>query len=255
MPGRPYVLSECTWQHVRETAYEVVLLPWGATEAHNYHLPYGTDVFESQAIANEAARIAWEQGTRVAALPAVPFGVNTGQLDIPLTINMNPSTQLAVLADLVEALAVQGIPKLVIVNGHGGNDFKQMIRELQPIEEVFIATLNWWTVLDAKKYFDEPGDHGGELETSLMMHLHGDIVAPLSQAGSGQTRPFNVAAFREGWAWTPRSWLKATVDTGVGDPARASAAKGERFFQDVTARIAEFIAELAGTPLDKLYRE
>lgn len=254
MPGRPYILAETTWQAVRNTAYDVAVLPWGATEAHNYHLPYATDVYESAAIAGEAARIAWERGARIAVLPAVPFGVNTGQLDIPLTINMNPSTQLAVLADIVDSLIGQGIPKLVIVNGHGGNDFKQMIRELQPQQDLLIAALNWYTVLDATSYFDTPGDHAGELETSLMMFLHPELVAPLHTAGPGRTRPMNVAAFREGWAWTPRSWQRATGDTGVGDPARASAEKGERYFGAVTEKIAGFLTELAATPNDKLYQ-
>ncbi|MDZ7290513.1 MAG: creatininase family protein, partial [candidate division KSB1 bacterium] len=100
MPGRPYILAETTWKTVRETPYEVAILPWGATEAHNYHLPYSTDVIESDRIAAEAARLAWEAGARVIVLPTMPFGVNTGQLDIKLTINMNPSTQLAVLNDI-----------------------------------------------------------------------------------------------------------------------------------------------------------
>src|SRR5687768_16730809 len=172
MAGRPYILAETNWKQVRTGGYEVAILPWGATEAHNYHLPYGTDNYESQAVAIESARIAWEGGARVVALPVVPFGVNTGQLDIPLTLNMDPSTQLAVLTDIAEALEEQGIPKLVILNGHGGNDFRQMIRELQPRFDLLIATLNWYTVVDAKAHFDAPGDHGGELETSLMMHLH-----------------------------------------------------------------------------------
>jgi len=43
MPGRPYILAETTWQAVRDTKFEVAVLPWGATEAHNYHLPYATD--------------------------------------------------------------------------------------------------------------------------------------------------------------------------------------------------------------------
>ena len=253
MAGREYVASEVTWKTVSSTSYEIALLPWGATEAHNYHLPYGTDVFESQAIANEAARIASERGAAVAALPAVPFGVNTGQLDIPLTINMNPGTQMAVLADVVSSLEGQGIAKLVIINGHGGNDFKQMIRELQSATDVLVATLNWWTLLDAKQYMDEPGDHGGELETSLMMHLHPDLVRPLSEAGDGSVNAMRVAAFREGWAWTPRSWMRATNDTGVGNPAKATAEKGARFFKDVTEKIAGFLVELASVPADRLY--
>ena len=62
---RPYVLGEATWKAVQSASYEVAVLPWGATEAHNYHLPYATDVYEASAIATEASRIATEQGGRV----------------------------------------------------------------------------------------------------------------------------------------------------------------------------------------------
>ena len=78
MSGRPYVLEETTWKTVKAIDYEVAVLPWGATEAHNYHLPYGTDNYESSYVAIEAARKAWEREARVVVLPTVPFGVNTG---------------------------------------------------------------------------------------------------------------------------------------------------------------------------------
>src|SRR4051812_38041351 len=122
MPPRPYVLAETNWKTVSSTRYEVAVLPWGATEAHNYHLPYATDTMQSERMAAESARIAWEAGARVVVLPAVPFGVQTGQLDIPLCLNMNPSTQAALLADLASALEGQGIRKLVIFNAHGGEE-------------------------------------------------------------------------------------------------------------------------------------
>lgn len=249
---RPYVLAETNWAEVQRTAYEVAVLPWGATEAHNYHLPYATDVYESSAIAEESARLAWAAGARVVALPPVPFGVNTGQLEIPLTINMNPSTQLAVLRDVAESLELQGVPRLVILNGHGGNDFKSILRELQGATDVFISTLNWWTCIDTKPFFANPGDHAGELETSLMMFLQPGLVA-LEKAGDGRTNAFRVRALREGWAWAPREWLRATVDTGAGDPRAASAEKGERYFKAVTEQIAGFLVELAATAPEDLY--
>ena len=127
---RPYILAENNWKTVKEATYAAAVLPWGATEAHNYHLPYGTDIIEADAVAAEAARLAWEQGAKIIVLPAIPFGVNTGQFDVRLYMNMNPSTQLAVLRDTVEVLDRQGIHKLIILNSHGGNDFKTMIREL-----------------------------------------------------------------------------------------------------------------------------
>src|SRR3954467_8045917 len=114
MTTRPYVLAESTWKTVDATPYEVAILPWGATEAHNYHLPYATDNIQSEVLAIESARMAWERGTRAVVLPCVPFGVNTGQLDIKLCLNLNPSTQALLLADIVHSLEVQGISRLVI---------------------------------------------------------------------------------------------------------------------------------------------
>src|SRR6266699_3785782 len=142
MSNRPYILAESTWKTVDAMPYDVAVLPWGATEAHNYHLPYATDNIQCDRVAERAAERAWNAGARVVVLPTVPFGVNTTQLDIKLNLNMSPSTQAALLGDLVAALEHQRIQKLVILNGHGGNDFRQMIRELHPKTSVFLATIN-----------------------------------------------------------------------------------------------------------------
>lgn len=250
---RPYILGESSLTTVRAAGYDVAILPWGATEAHNLHLPYATDVIESERVAAESARLAWDVGARVVVLPAIPFGVNTGQLDVPFCVNMNPSTQGMVLGDVVRSLAPHGIRKLVVLNGHGGNDFRQMMRELQPSTNVFLCTVNWWTTIDAKAYFDEPGDHAGELETSTMMAIAPDLVARLETAGPGRARRFRVRALREGWAWAPRQWTQVTDDTGVGDPAKATADKGHRFFDAACRRIADFLVELARADPDAMY--
>src|SRR5205823_6338695 len=121
-------------------------------------------------------------------------------LDIPLCLNLNPSTQALVLRDLATALAGQGVPKLVILNGHGGNDFRQMVRELQPAVSLFLCTVNWYQVVDPKAFFSELGDHAGELETSVMLHVAPELVRPLSEAGPGRARRFTITALREGWA-------------------------------------------------------
>ncbi|MEO8192599.1 MAG: creatininase family protein [Gemmatimonadales bacterium] len=253
MPGRPYILEESTWKTVEGTEYSVAILPWGATEPHNYHLPYGTDNHESSYVAAESARKAWEAGAKVVVLPTFPFGVNTGQLDIKLCLNVNPSTQTLVLGDIVRSLEVQGIPRLVILNSHGGNDFKQMIRELQPKSSVFIATINWWNCVDPKSYFDQPGDHAGELETSIMMEIAPHLCLPLAEAGEGKARQFRVAGLREGLAWAPRKWTQVSKDTGTGNPAQATREKGISFLQAVTDRIGSFLVDLAAADLDEMY--
>ena len=253
MPPRPYILEETNYKHLKSERYEVALLPWGATEAHNYHLPYGTDNYESSYVAAESARKANEKGAKVIVLPTIPFGVNTGQLDIPLTINMNPSTQAIVLRDIVQSLDACNMRKLVIINSHGGNDFRQMIRELQPMSQVFVATINWWNSVDVKQFYDEAGDHAGELETSVMMEIAPEIILPLSDAGSGEARKFRLKGLREGLAWAPRAWTQVTDDTGSGDPSRATREKGVRHLAAVTDNISEFLTDLARASLEEMY--
>lgn len=253
MAPSPHLLAERAWD-AGAARFEVAVLPWGATEAHNRHLPYGTDTLATEAVAAAAAALASERGARVLVLPPVPFGVQTGQREIPFCLNLNPGTQAAVLADLLPALADHGVRKLVILNGHGGNDFRQIIRELVPRTPLFLCQVSWYACVPAARFFDQPGDHAGELETSVMLHLRPDLVRPLSEAGTGAARSFRVAGLREGWAWAPRHWVAVTDDTGVGDPARASAEKGARFLNAVTERLAGFLAELAEADPAALYQ-
>ena len=144
-------------------------------------------------------------GARVVVLPTIPFGVNTTQLDIKLCVNMNPSTQAAVLADVVSSLEQQGILKLLVLNGHGGNDFRQIIRELQQDTAVFLSQINWWSCVDVKQFIERGGDHAGEAETSAMLHLAPEQVN-LGAAGPGRARASRLTGIREGWAWAPRRW-------------------------------------------------
>ena len=251
---RPYILAETNWAAVRSLKLQLAVLPWGATEAHNLHLPYATDNLQLDNIAAESARIAWESGARVMVLPTIPFGVNTGQLDIPLDINMMPSTQMAVLQDVAHSLSGQAVTKLVILNGHGGNNFRQMIREVGAhFPDLFLCEINWFKVLDGAAFFDEPGDHAGELETSCMMHIAPELVMPLEKAGDGLAIPFRIRGFQEGWAWAERQWSQVTPDTGVGNPSAATPDKGRRFLHALTHQIAGFLIELAHCGNDDLY--
>jgi creatinine amidohydrolase len=250
---RPYILAESTWDEVQDASFEVAVLPWGATEAHNRHLPYATDTIQSEAVAAAAAARASKRGARVVVLPAIPFGVQTGQLEIPLCLNMNPTTQLAVLRDLLPGLRDHGVRKLVILNGHGGNDFRPIIRELAPTAGMFLCLVNWYACVPTAGYFDEPGDHAGELETSVMQHVAPDLVRPLAIAGPGKVRQFRIEALRAGWAWTPRHWTEVTEDTGVGNPRASSPAKGERYLDAVAAQLADFLVELAEADPLNLY--
>lgn len=251
---RPYILAETNWKAVKATDYDVAVLPWAATEAHNYHLPYATDIIEGDAIAGEAARIAWEAGAKVIVLPCIPFGVNTGQTDIKLDMNLMPSTQLAILRDLITVLDRQGIKKLVVFNSHGGNNFRTMLRELGvAFPEMLLVETNWFKAIDRAQFVEEGGDHADEVETSLVLHLRPELVLPLSEAGDGAEKQPKIKAFKEGWVWRERPWSTITESTGTGDPSKSTAEKGELIFRHLTEKFAQLFIDLAKADKDDFY--
>ena len=252
---KPYILEQTNWKQIKNQKYELAVLPWGATEPHNYHLPYGTDSLETAKIAEEAAALAWEKGAKVMVLPTVPLGVqNPGQIELPFCLHTRPSTQKIILEDILKALYNQGIRKVILMNGHGGNDFKPIIRELQPrFPEMFIGLNEWFKLFDLKGYFEDTGDHAGEMETSIIMHYFPELVLPLEEAGDGKARNFKPETLKKKIAWAPRKWNEVSEDTGVGNPKKATAEKGETYLNDVINEIAELFVEMAECDLENLY--
>ena len=251
---KPFILAENNWKDIKDRTIDLAVLPWGATEAHNYHLPYSADVIESENISNSAAEIAFNKGAKIIVLPTISYGVNTGQSDIKLDMNINPTTQLAILNDLIEVLNRQNINKLLIVNGHGGNDFKPILRELGlKYPKMFLSCCNWFTAFPKEDYFEHGGDHADEMETSLLLHLTPDLLLPLNKAGTGKAKKIKIKGMQEGWAWTERKWSKVTTDTGIGDPRKATKEKGKKYFNDVVDKVAQLILEIANADVNDLY--
>ncbi len=247
---RSHVLLEANYRQLLDNPPNVAVLPWGATEAHNYHLPHGTDVYEAQTLAEHAAGEAAKRGAKAVVLPTIPFGNDAQQLDQVATISIGTATATAILGDVVHSLQKQNIDKLVILNGHGGNEFKPLVRDLQARTGMFILVVSFWQL--APDIINEifaapgngPGDHAGELETSLMMHLRPDLVA-MDQAGPGATNDFALKTTRQPGVWTPRPWSKTHPDTGAGDPRKATAEKGKRCFEAMSEKVAELLVDVS----------
>jgi creatinine amidohydrolase len=250
---REWVLAEQTHAGVREKPWDVAVLPFGATEPHNLHLPYGTDNFEVEAVGDRACERAYRAGARVLLLPTVPYGVNTNYLQVPgaLACSVTPSTLLHLLRDLVESLERQGLRKLVLLNGHGGNELKPLVRELHHRTRVFLCVCDWFRMATDQypRLFERPGEHADEVETSLGLAFFPDLVRP-GQADPGAARPTRFAAINRGWVSITRPWHLATTNTGMGDPAAASADKGRRLMDILVQRLGDFLTELAAAPLD-----
>lgn len=240
-------LSVTSYGRVKTIKYDVAVLPWGATEPHNLHLPYLTDCILPHRIALDAAEIVLENSEiKCMVMPPVSFGShNPGQKELPFCIHTRYTTQQAILEDIVDSLYVQGMRKLVIINGHGGNNFKGMIRDLAfKYPDFLIVSLEWFTVIPPKDYFEaEVDDHAGESETSVMMYYHPELVN-LEEAGDGESKPFAIPSLNENIAWTPRRWDKATVDTGVGNPKKSTAQKGEKYVKAVVEKVAQLLEEI-----------
>ena len=251
---RPGVLEELAWPHVRDRAWPVCIMPWGATEPHNTHLPYGTDTMLGREVSARVAITCAARGVNVAALPAMPFGVNTAQLDLPLTLNVMPSTQLVVLRDIVRSLEPHGVRALVLLNAHGGNELRALVRELQPHTTLLLVVANWWQSGN-HAHFVEPGDHAGALETAAMLHVAPHMVADRATWGAGRFRHSVLPGVREGWAWMPRRWSQVTDDTGVGDPGEATAEQGEVFVAEAVERISALCVQLATLNANRMYGE
>ena len=246
MPPRPFVLHEASYRQLLDHRPNVAVLPWGATEAHNYHLPHGTDVIEATTLAERSAEEATRRGAKVLVLPTIPFGNNAQQLDQVATISIQTTTAAAILSDVAHSLTSQGIDRLVLLNAHGGNEFKPLVRDVQARYRMLIAVINFWQMAPqiVNDIFAEAGDHAGELETSFLMHVRPEWVA-LEQAGEGKTVPFKLASLKKPGVWTPRPWSATHPDTGSGSPAQSTADKGRRYVEAVTHQIAEVLVELS----------
>ena len=252
----PWRLSEVTLKNVRSFNYDVAVLPFGATEPHNLHLPYGTDNIEVTEVCDRACAHAWKKGAKVALLPTVPFGCDQNMMTFPMTISVDQSQLDGIVESVAKSLEKHGVKKLVVVNGHGGNQFSPGIRTLYARTSVFVCLISWYQAAAAdggKAIFENhDGDHADEMETSMMLALTPDLVN-MADADNGATRPSRFEGGRKGWIWYPRPWEKLTTNSGAGNPHKGTAEKGQKFLKLAEERMGEFFTQLAREPLDATF--
>ena len=253
---RPWKLCELNYGLVRESSYEVAVLPFGATEPHNLHLPYGTDIFEADTVGEQVCRAAHEQGAKVLLLPTIPYGTETNLSRFPFAMNLNPSTLGLVIRDLVDSLAQSNIRKVVLLNSHGGNDFKPLLRELYDKVPVHLFLCNWYQSLGEQfdAIFDHGEDHAGEMETSFAMAYFPELLGRNADgsltADEGKSASLRFAALREGWVSITRPWHLLTTNSGSGYPHAATEEKGRKMMEIVVERLSTFLVELSASEID-----
>jgi creatinine amidohydrolase len=256
---RPWILAETTYGYTRHQRYEVAVLPLGATEPHNLHLPYGTDVFEGTIVGEQICEAAHARGAKVVLLPTIPYGTETNLREFPLAINVNPTTLFRFVTDIIESLVASGVRKIVLLNSHGGNEMKPLLRELSGKTEAQLFLCNWYTMLGDQydRIFDRRDDHAGEMETSFALAFFPHLVERMPDGGltadDGLTAPSRFDAVNQGWVSITRPWHLLTTNAGAGNPHEATAEKGRRTMEILVDRLATFLVELSASPIDERF--
>jgi creatinine amidohydrolase len=260
---RPWKLAETNYgavkQAVAQHPYEVAVLPLGATEPHNLHLPYGIDTIESDVIGEKVCEAAAARGAKVVLLPTIPYGTQTNQMEFPFAMNLNPSTLQAVITDLVDSLAHHGLRKIVLLNGHGGNGLKPVLRELYGKTPATLFLCDWYAIFDDvyDELFETRDDHAGEMETSLAL-AHVPELVGLNPDGSltadrGEKANTRFEAVNRGWVSITRPWHLLTTNAGAGNPHAATAEKGRRLMEVLVERLSGFLVDLSAAEVDERF--
>jgi|TARA_B100001105_G_scaffold38924_1_gene27837 creatinine amidohydrolase len=239
-------LAQTNQARLKKQMPNVAVLGASAIEAHNYHLPEGQDFLHTEAIVKRVAQMAWVKTNSVICLPTIPYGVDCNLMEFPLTIHVKQATLDLMLTEIVASLAHHGIRKILLINGHGGNDFTPLVRQIQADLDVFMFWCHVYEVGQDKhnEIFDTADDHAGELETSMALALFPDLVE-LEQANSGVSRPFQFDALEQGWIKTSRKFSNLNDHCGNSDPSLATAEKGQQYLDFICQRISNFLIELA----------
>jgi len=161
---------------------------------------------------------------------------------------------LRLVTDLADSLERQGVRKLVLLNGHGGNELKPLTRELHHRTTMFLCVCDWYRMAHDiyPGLFESPGEHADEVETSLGLAFFPEFLKP-ELADNGAAKPSRFEAINRGWISITRPWHLVSANTGLGDPKAATADKGRRLMDVLTQRLGDFLVELARAPMDETF--
>jgi len=239
----------------------IAILPVSAVEQHGPHLPLSTDAVINEGIVDQVLRAVPNTPT-VLALPALTIGHSLEHTGFPGTLSSSAETLLALWVDVGRCAARSGIRKLIFLNSHGGQTQLVDIAALRLRAELGMLTVraDYFRLGCPDGLFDAKeliyGIHGGEVETSLMLHLRPDLVRlealnDFDGLPARLARENTVLGVEEpvGIGWMSQDLNPAGV---VGNAAGADAARGSRLLSHLAERLVTLLRETAATPLSTL---
>ncbi len=247
------LLAEMTREQIRAIApTTTVVLPTSAIEQHGLHLPILTDTLACTTVCQRAAELAGSR-TPVTVAPPIHYGGSAHHLPHPGVLTLSHATFLQVVKEICTSLAVSGFRRIVIVNGHGGNEetIRVAAREIALTHTVTIAAASYWTIAGSALYEEGhvseigwlPG-HAGAFETSLVLALRPDLVDQASYPPLRDVTPRASELYLR--PMVLRAGIREGTTVGYTDnPANGSAEHGQRFLDIITREVARFLVDLA----------
>lgn len=242
------LLQEQNWPTIRGLSPDIpVIIPIAAVEQHGHHLPVDTD---SQLLGEIVRRVHADLGDKILVTPLMWLGNSHHHLDFPGTLSCSPRTYLDLLGGLIDNLVHHGFRRLLLVNGHGGNDVpgKQAVFEARQRYrdrgDLLLLFTTYWSLgagpaTSLPELHQREMGHACEWETSMMLriapHLVGDYASlePIPHGNS-----FLPAT--RGWLTQDRS------EPGyIGWPHLASAEKGEHLLATFSGDVGAWVQRVS----------
>lgn len=259
-PIRTYLWSELTWPEAekRLDAVDIALLPVGSLEQHGPHLPLDTDAFDSDHLARCIAESCSEPKPLV--LPLIAYGISYEHSEFKGTISISNDTLSRLVYEIGMSAAGNGINKLVIINGHGGNNpaLNYAAQMITRDAKIFVCVDTGETSdVDVLEIAETPNDiHAGEIETSTTLavrpHLvRRDRISKLIPVFSSRYLEFSSKRVVQYYTYTKRI-SKSGV---IGDPTKASVQKGQMIWRVMIAHLVALVEDLKGMTLEEIYQK
>ena len=240
-------LEKMKWSEVAALPREqmIVVCCISAMEQHSLHLPLGTDFFIGSEIVTRLER---ELPQELVCLPSIWFGSSGHHMDYPGTISVTSHNMVQLLRDIARSVYAHGFGKLLLLNSHGGNRglLARSVQELgEEIPDLQVAGATYWEVAKEQLTALRESPFGGlghacELETSIILQIDKSLVdMNMAQADGieSKSRFTRAEMLHPPVVATYKTMKQITHHGGVGDPTIASAEKGEKMLEAITAEL------------------
>lgn len=268
MDASPAPSADLLWQHKTSRAHgtslenTTLVLPIGSTEQHGPHLPVGVDAMVCEHVAQAAAARVHRADRPVLVAPTLAYGSSHHHLPRPGTLSLSSDTMLQVLRDILASAASTGVGRMLVVNGHGGNEdvARQAAKDTALHHPVATAAVNYWSIawdqlveIATSNGINRVPGHAGAFETSLIMAVAPETVDEASlprdtpSGDGGGADDAAVPAMPGGVSVERHGWVHAT-DGYTDAAAAASEAVGAKLIDAAVEGLASFLREFARVP-------